>query len=195
MANVEKGTDLNWLPEYEQRRQDYADSLVRMTVDDLADQAMESYPRVGYVDLILQELRMRTIASTDEAELASINELIEHIQKVRERMLELLNASDALSRQTILPEQLTVHLEDGGITELRFSAFELADTGQLTGEGRIVAALKERGIIAGVNKRACKDGVGVSEWIETPGSHQRGTQHLGAHAHLLATETDPTQAL
>ncbi len=161
--------DWIWLAEHDQSRQDFAEALDDMTLKDLVALAMDSYPRVGDVDMIAAEVSKRELECPEYIDPDtgdSISDTLQHILTIRARMTDILNKGVALSRQDISPEKVIIIGTGGETHELRLTAFELADTGKLTKEEQILAALRAKGIIASINKREVVDGVSTSIWIE-----------------------------
>jgi hypothetical protein len=177
----------------ERERAEFARSLADLTPDDLAGLAEDCCFKVGYIDIIIEELATRLLNEQNELTGQLLKQAKEHAELCRKLATEILTSDSPIKHQTILPAEATVLGNDGTEHAFRFSALQLALTGKLTREDKVVAALKANGINCSVSQGSA-DGSSFYYTMRKHAGVRTLERPLGPSALVLGALTEAAQA-
>lgn len=164
-SNSEAGFDWTWYEQYNRERQEWVATYQELTLPELVGLAEDSYPKVGVIDMVVDELARRKLGNEDEAMNKVLEENILCLELLRKEMSDFLCSDNPVAGQEVSAEIVEFTDETGQERHFYFTAFELAKTGQLTSEQKIQAALRQYGIVASIRtKEVSEDGITTSKW-------------------------------
>lgn len=185
----------------ERERAAFAEQLIGLEDPGLLIQLAEDYCfKVGFVDIIIEELSRRLLDTQNTQTEQLLRQAKEHVEQCRATATELMSSSNPIARQTILPAEIKVIGNDETEHALRFSALQLALTGELTQEGKVLSALKHAGFLCSVTSCNADGHVYSYEMREHPNLHtnEQGGKYnrqrdLGPTAFALTVMEEATQ--